>query len=136
MGVTYASSGLLKVRWLPKLYVVNPVSVVYDLVDQSGPKMTTFSSTAYATQKGHLLRGEERVTVALRGSRGRIRGCGAPVHVQTRLLAGGKIGLANRWADAAEFFPTANGCTRATSDQWRCGSKTITITIAMGNHHH
>lgn len=50
--VTYASSGLLKVRWLPKLYVVNPVSVVYDLVDQSGPKMTTFSSTAYATQKG------------------------------------------------------------------------------------
>ena len=27
---------------------------------------TTFTSTAYATMKGHLLKGEERVTVALR----------------------------------------------------------------------
>ena len=39
--------------------------VVYDVMDQRGPS-TTFSSTAYATMKGHLLRGEERVTVALR----------------------------------------------------------------------
>ena len=51
--------------FLPKLYSVNPVMVVYDVVDQRGPS-TTFSSTAYATMKGHLLRGEERVTVTLR----------------------------------------------------------------------
>lgn len=53
------------VPFLPKIYSVNPVMVVYDVVDQRGPS-TTFSSTAYATMKGHLLRGEERVTVALR----------------------------------------------------------------------
>ena len=35
------------------------------LIIPSGPG-TTFSSTAYATMKGHLFRGEERVTVALR----------------------------------------------------------------------
>jgi uncharacterized protein (UPF0548 family) len=51
--------------FFPKVYSVNPVMVVYDLVDQRGPG-TTFSATAYATMKGHLLRGEERVTVALR----------------------------------------------------------------------
>lgn len=51
--------------FLPKIYSVNPVMVVYDVVDQRGPA-TTFTSTAYATMKGHLLRGEERVTVALR----------------------------------------------------------------------
>jgi uncharacterized protein (UPF0548 family) len=53
------------VPFLPKIYSVNPVMVVYDVVDQRGPA-TMFSSTAYATMKGHLLRGEERVTVALR----------------------------------------------------------------------
>lgn len=35
----------------------------------SGPE-TTYSSTAYATLKGHLLRGEERVTVAMRDDTG------------------------------------------------------------------
>jgi len=41
--------------------------VVYDLVDQRAPDgETTFTSTAYATLRGHFLRGEERVTVALR----------------------------------------------------------------------
>lgn len=41
--------------------------VVYDVVDQRAPEgQTTFTSTAYATLKGHFLRGEERVTVALR----------------------------------------------------------------------
>ena len=41
--------------------------VVYDVVDQRAPDgQTTFTSTAYATLKGHFLRGEERVTVALR----------------------------------------------------------------------
>ena len=35
----------------------------------SGPA-TTYTSTAYATLKGHLLSGEERVTVALRDGTG------------------------------------------------------------------
>lgn len=52
-------------KWLPRLYCVNPVNVVYDLVDQRGPS-TTYTSTAYATCKGHWLRGEERLTVAHR----------------------------------------------------------------------
>lgn len=52
-------------KWLPKVYCVNPVTVVYDLVDQRGPS-TTYTSTAYATSKGHWLRGEERLTVAHR----------------------------------------------------------------------
>jgi uncharacterized protein (UPF0548 family) len=51
--------------FLPKIYSVNPIMSVFDVVDQRGPA-TTFSSSAYATMKGHLLRGEERVTVALR----------------------------------------------------------------------
>lgn len=49
--------------------VVNPVRVVYELVDQRAPR-TTFTSTAYATLLGHWLRGEERVTVAFRDSSG------------------------------------------------------------------
>lgn len=52
-------------RWLPKVYCVNPVTVVYDLVDQRGSS-TTYTSTAYATSRGHWLRGEERLTVAHR----------------------------------------------------------------------
>lgn len=53
-------------RWLPlQMYCINPVHVVYDLVDQRGPG-TTYSATAYATGARHWLRGEERVTVALR----------------------------------------------------------------------
>lgn len=63
--VTYTESLGLRARWLPKLWAVNPVSVVYDVVDQRGP-FTTYSSTAFATVKGHLFRGEERVTVAYR----------------------------------------------------------------------
>lgn len=66
--VTYTEvkvgGGKIKLR-LPSLFAVNPVMVVYDLVDQRGTK-TTYTSTAYATLKGHLLSGEERVTVALR----------------------------------------------------------------------
>mmetsp|Transcript_25056 Transcript_25056/g.35070 ORF Transcript_25056/g.35070 Transcript_25056/m.35070 type:complete len:472 (+) Transcript_25056:239-1654(+) len=58
-------SGQRRQRWKPKVYAVNPVMVVYDLVDQRGPG-TTFTSTAYATMKGHLLSGECRQTVALR----------------------------------------------------------------------
>jgi uncharacterized protein (UPF0548 family) len=36
---------------------------------RSGPG-TTYTSTAYATLRGHLLRGEERVTVAFRDDSG------------------------------------------------------------------
>jgi uncharacterized protein (UPF0548 family) len=56
---------VLRSRWLPKVYCVNPVTVIYDLVDQRGPS-TTYTSTAYATNLGHWLRGEERLTVAHR----------------------------------------------------------------------
>ncbi len=79
---------------LPTLYAVNPVAVVYDVVDERGDYKgkggdgfansitahrhtngeqgatrhygCTYSSTAYATLKGHLLSGEERVSVILR----------------------------------------------------------------------
>jgi uncharacterized protein (UPF0548 family) len=50
-----------------RIYSINPVMVVYDVMDQRAPDgQTTFTSTAYATLKGHFLCGEERVTVALR----------------------------------------------------------------------
>lgn len=62
--VTYTSMGI---RWLPKLYTVSPVTVIYDLVDQRG-QATTYTSTAYATGKRHWLCGEERVTVCYRDS--------------------------------------------------------------------
>lgn len=62
--VTYATSKFMA-SFKRRLYAVNPVMVVYDLVDQRAPG-TTFTSTAYATLKGHWLQGEERVTVALR----------------------------------------------------------------------
>lgn len=52
-------------KLVPPIYAVNPVSVVYDLVDQRGPQ-TTYTSTAYSTLKGHWLCGEERVSVLLR----------------------------------------------------------------------
>jgi uncharacterized protein (UPF0548 family) len=60
--VTFSSS---KLPFRKRVYAVNPVMVIYDLVDQRSAG-TTFTSTAYATMKGHLIRGEERVTVALR----------------------------------------------------------------------
>eukprot|EP00980_Cylindrotheca_fusiformis_P028161 scaffold22583_cov106-Cylindrotheca_fusiformis.AAC.32 len=61
--VTYSSASNLP--FFRRIYAVNPVMVVYDMVDQRAPG-TTFTSTAYATMKGRLLRGEERVTVTLR----------------------------------------------------------------------
>ncbi|CAJ1953372.1 unnamed protein product [Cylindrotheca closterium] len=60
--VTFSASELPFRR---KVYAVNPVMVIYDLVDQRSSG-TTFTSSAYATMKGHLIRGEERLTVALR----------------------------------------------------------------------
>jgi uncharacterized protein (UPF0548 family) len=83
--------GLGRHCWM-KLYCINPVHVVYDLVDQAAPSVvpsqqqqlssssssssvtpritdtTCYSATAYATGSGHWLRGEERVTVALRSN--------------------------------------------------------------------
>jgi hypothetical protein len=63
-------------RCLPLLrccFAVNPVAVVYDIVDQHGGPANgdtvMYTSTAYATCQGHWFRGEERVTVALRRRR-------------------------------------------------------------------
>lgn len=65
--VSYSSRKLVPFigSWSPEIFAINPVRVVYDVVDQRGPA-TTFTSTAFATLPGHLLRGEERVTVAWR----------------------------------------------------------------------
>lgn len=54
-----------------RLHNYNPVTVVYDLVDQAAPQ-TIYSSTAYATGKRHWLMGEERVTVAYRRDTGHV----------------------------------------------------------------
>lgn len=53
-------------------YVVSPIAVIYECFNQRGTGRdgvcTLFSSSAYATQTGHWLSGEERVTVALRST--------------------------------------------------------------------
>lgn len=68
--VSFASksvAGFLPSAMQRRIYSINPVMVVYDVVDQRAPDgQSTFTSTAYSTLKGHFLRGEERVTVALR----------------------------------------------------------------------
>ena len=50
--------------------VLSPIAVVYECMNQRGQGLhgtsTLYTSCAYATQKGHWLSGEERVTVALR----------------------------------------------------------------------
>ena len=55
--------------YLPKplksLFVVNPVHVVYEVKDNKHKNKCKCSSTAYATMTGHLLSGEERVTVRI-----------------------------------------------------------------------
>ena len=47
------------------IWNLNPCAVMYDLVDCKEKDMT-YTSTAYSTLQGHLLAGEERVTVAIR----------------------------------------------------------------------
>lgn len=47
------------------LFTLNPVQVIYDIVDQMEYPVI-YTSTAYATSQSHLLQGEERVTVAFR----------------------------------------------------------------------
>ena len=54
---------------LKSFFVVNPVHVVYEVKDERHPKFV-YSSTAYATMSGHLLSGEERVTVVWRNRDG------------------------------------------------------------------
>ena len=52
------------------LFVVNPIHVIYDVKDcrhKNIPK-SIVSSSSYATLDGHLLAGEERVSVVLRGN--------------------------------------------------------------------
>ena len=57
---------LLNFKW-PSLYAINPVAVVYDMVDEAVPSTgDIYTCTAYGTLKGHLLTGEERVTVIWR----------------------------------------------------------------------
>mmetsp|Transcript_47243 Transcript_47243/g.47686 ORF Transcript_47243/g.47686 Transcript_47243/m.47686 type:complete len:167 (-) Transcript_47243:171-671(-) len=67
---------------VPRLWVINPCKVVYELLDQrleqnngssSGSSKSsglTYSSTAYGTLRGHLLCGEERVSVGIRDGGG------------------------------------------------------------------
>jgi hypothetical protein len=61
------------IPFLPKaIYAMNPVAVVYDIVDERVPtdgsgRRGLYTSSAYATLKGHLMSGEERVTVIMRG---------------------------------------------------------------------
>jgi len=50
------------------LWIMNPCRVVYDLVDVRG-RGSTYTSTAYSTLHGHLLAGEERVTVVIEDER-------------------------------------------------------------------
>ena len=51
---------------LRSVFNVNPVHVVYDVKDEKSIPKCLFTSMAYATLKGHLLTGEERVTVIWR----------------------------------------------------------------------
>ena len=48
---------------LESIFVVNPVHVVYEIRNARHARKSIFSSVAYATLSGHLLAGEERVTV-------------------------------------------------------------------------
>jgi len=52
------------------LFVVNPVHVVYEVKNTRSIPKCLASSTAYATLSGHLLAGEERVTVVWRKGMG------------------------------------------------------------------
>jgi len=59
--ITYSRIG--PSRYSP-VWAMNPCGVVYDIVDDHSRTMM-YSSTAYATLRGHWLAGEERVTVAM-----------------------------------------------------------------------
>ena len=69
--VTYTSIPKRGGWIIPHVYTVNPVAVVYDVIDQRALG-TTYTATAYATQAGHLLCGEERVLVCHRDHDGTV----------------------------------------------------------------
>jgi len=50
---------------LKSLFVVNPVHVVYEVKDSRIVPNCLFTTAAFATLTGHLLAGEERVTVLI-----------------------------------------------------------------------
>jgi uncharacterized protein (UPF0548 family) len=57
--ITYTTLG----AW----YILNPVTVLYSIVDQPCPDLGgIYTATAFGTRPGHWLRGEERVTVSHR----------------------------------------------------------------------
>mmetsp|Transcript_1332 Transcript_1332/g.1797 ORF Transcript_1332/g.1797 Transcript_1332/m.1797 type:complete len:750 (+) Transcript_1332:250-2499(+) len=73
----------IHIPFFPSFYVMNPVSVVYDIIDEKGSDYygsgyhhnngstrsgsnCIFTSTAYSTLQGHWLCGEERVSVIYR----------------------------------------------------------------------
>ncbi|KAL7547433.1 hypothetical protein ACHAWF_012066 [Thalassiosira exigua] len=57
---------------LKSLFVVNPVHVAYEVKNARHIPSCLFSCTAYATLKGHLLAGEERVTAVWRKGTGEV----------------------------------------------------------------
>lgn len=64
--VTFAQVSLMQGKMRLPIWIANPCMVVYDLVDERcGKTQSTYSATAYATLRGHLLSGEERVSVAM-----------------------------------------------------------------------
>lgn len=73
------SRGRRMVSWtrMGPLYVLNPVALIYECINQKGSGRdgsgTLYTSCAYATQLGHWLSGEERVTVSLRTSQDAFR---------------------------------------------------------------
>ena len=58
-----------EIQFPKSLFVANPVHVVHERKDVKYNENCIFSSTAYATLRGHLLSGEERVTVFWRNGR-------------------------------------------------------------------
>jgi len=64
--VTYAKSTFFNI------WTINPCMVVYDVVDMRQRGGRTYSSTAYGTLRGHLIKGEERVSVCHRDSDGAV----------------------------------------------------------------
>ena len=48
---------------MKSMFIVNPVHVIYEIKDAHRSRKCIYSSAAYATLSGHLLAGEERVTV-------------------------------------------------------------------------
>lgn len=68
---------------IPTIYVINPVRVIYDIVDEQLSNGDLYTCSAYATMGGHLLRGEERVCVIFRGSDAKCRGLLSPRYTST-----------------------------------------------------